>query len=181
MEAAERLWDRYYRQLTALAKRQLDSSKGRVADEEDVVVSVFDTLFRGIQEGRFSQLRDRSDLLCILIAITRQKVANVGRREGCQKRGGGRTRNESQLQGDTTVGFSLDTLCREEPTPDFLAAFNEEHARLMATLPDRNLRQIATWTLEGYSALEIAEKLGVSARTIQRKLLLIRTIWSQEL
>jgi FixJ family two-component response regulator len=42
------------------------------------------------------------------------------------------------------------------------------------------LRLIAVWKMEGYHNQEIAAKLGCVPRTVERKLVLIRTLWSQE-
>ena len=47
-------------------------------------------------------------------------------------------------------------------------------------LEDETLRQIAQRKLEGYESAEIAAVLGVSSRTVDRKLRLIREIWSEE-
>jgi DNA-binding CsgD family transcriptional regulator len=42
------------------------------------------------------------------------------------------------------------------------------------------LRSVAVWKMEGYSNAEIAAKLGRSECTVERKLNLIRQIWSGE-
>src|SRR3990172_7337236 len=55
-QAAQPIWERYAERL---ARSKLPSSRRRVADEEDVVISVFDAVIRGIQEGRFAKLDDR--------------------------------------------------------------------------------------------------------------------------
>ena len=44
--AAARLWERYHPQLMAVARRKLEGSSRRVADEEDVVVSAFQSFLR---------------------------------------------------------------------------------------------------------------------------------------
>jgi DNA-directed RNA polymerase specialized sigma24 family protein len=51
---------------------------------------------------------------------------------------------------------------------------------LLGRLGDETLRQIAIAKLEGYKNLEIAEQLGLSLRSVQRKLSLIRQTWSEE-
>ena len=56
----------------------------------------------------------------------------------------------------------------------------EEYERLVARLGDADLRRVAVWKMEGYSNKEIATKLGCVPRTVERKLGLIRTLWSQE-
>ena len=40
---------------------------------------------------------DRRDLWCVLFAITKQKVVDQKRYEGCKKRGGGEVRGDSVL------------------------------------------------------------------------------------
>ena len=45
-EAADQLWERYFRKLVDLARVHLRSVHRRAIDEEDVAVSVFDSFFR---------------------------------------------------------------------------------------------------------------------------------------
>jgi DNA-directed RNA polymerase specialized sigma24 family protein len=56
----------------------------------------------------------------------------------------------------------------------------EQHARLLASLRDETLRQVAVHRMEGYSNQEIAEALNISLRSVERKLRLIRNEWSHE-
>ena len=67
-----------------------------------------------------------------------------------------------------------------EPTPEFAEQVSQEMSRLLAVLGDDSLRQIALAKLEGYQNAEIAEKTGVQTRTIERKLHLIRELWSAD-
>jgi DNA-directed RNA polymerase specialized sigma24 family protein len=57
----------------------------------------------------------------------------------------------------------------------------EEHRRLLQTLGDEVLVQIAEWKLEGWTGGEIADKLGLSRRSTERKLERIRECWKREL
>ncbi|MDP6448121.1 MAG: ECF-type sigma factor [Pirellulaceae bacterium] len=177
-EAAAQIWQRFFDRLTQVARRKLGSAR-RVADEEDVALSVFDTLCRGAEQGRFTQLRDRDDLWRLLVRITAQKSVDQLRRAGRQKRGGGDVRGHSVFGGRDSAGFE-DVLARD-PSPDFLAALDEHHQRLFDALADDTLRQIAQLRMAGDSNEEIADALGVSLRTVERKLGLIRTRWSREL
>jgi DNA-directed RNA polymerase specialized sigma24 family protein len=182
-QAAEQLWDRYFTQIVELAERQLLSHQRRVSDGEDIALSVLDTLIRGAAEGRFPHLHDRRDLWCLLFAITKQKTIDVKRHEGCVKRGGGLVKGDSIFKSHSDAGplMTLDNLCGEEPTPDFVVALDEQHQHLMKILRDDVLRCIAAKTLEGYSTSEIATHLKVSVRAVQRKLNVIRATWSREL
>ena len=51
--AARMLWERYFLRLVGLARRKLQGTPRRVADEEDVALSAFDSLCRGAEQGRF--------------------------------------------------------------------------------------------------------------------------------
>ena len=45
--SAEEIWKRYYERLVRLARQKLLAGKRRAADEEDIVLSAFDSFFRG--------------------------------------------------------------------------------------------------------------------------------------
>jgi RNA polymerase sigma factor (sigma-70 family) len=182
-DAAQQLWERYAQRLVAIAQRRMKDAPKRVADEEDVAASVFQSLCRGAAAGRFQNLKNRDDLWWLLLAITKQKVVDHVRREMAQKRGAGRVQFESGLNGnvDESSGFTLDRLVGDEPTPEFVVMLEEQHERLLGLLRDDRLRQIAVFRIEGFTVPEIAEDLRVSTRSIERKLQLIRDVWSKEL
>ena len=93
--AATELWKHFYVRLIGLARQKLRASPKRVVDEEDVVLSAFETFFRRAKEGQFPELADRDDLWQVLVAITERKAINQLRSEGRLKRGGGNVRGES--------------------------------------------------------------------------------------
>ena len=104
------------------------------------------------------------------------------RRERRQKRGGGRVHNEADLNaegGEPSPG-ALDGLVGPAPTPAFAALVAEQYQLLVDLLGDDELRRIALWKLEGYTADEIAARLGCVRRTVTRRLELIRTLWRAE-
>jgi DNA-directed RNA polymerase specialized sigma24 family protein len=57
----------------------------------------------------------------------------------------------------------------------------EEHHRLLAKLPDDSLRFVAGQKLEGVTNDELATTLGLTTRSIERKLVRIRECWEREL
>jgi DNA-directed RNA polymerase specialized sigma24 family protein len=67
-----------------------------------------------------------------------------------------------------------------EPSPEFAAQAIEQYERLLASLQREDLQQLAVWKMEGYTIQEIADKMGCAARTVDRKLRLIRHLWEQE-
>src|SRR5262245_44321091 len=86
--AAERLWQRYFHRLVELARRQLRDAPRRVADEEDVALSAFDSFCRAAEQGRFPDLADRDSLWAVLMTITARKAFHLIRDQQRQKRGG---------------------------------------------------------------------------------------------
>jgi DNA-directed RNA polymerase specialized sigma24 family protein len=70
---------------------------------------------------------------------------------------------------------------RQPSRPAALGEVAEEYERLMRQLGDAELVQLAMWKLEGFTNDEIAAKWGRALRTVERKLQLIRKIWSNEL
>jgi DNA-directed RNA polymerase specialized sigma24 family protein len=167
--AAQKLWEKYFHRLVALAHTRLKHLRRLVADEEDVALSAFDSFCRGAEHGRFPQLSDRDDLWQLLVMLTGRKAANLVEQECRQKRGGGKVPEEVQLE--EVIG--------SEPTPEFAAQVADECRYLLAVLDDAELRSIAVWKMEGYTNTEIAGKLGYVTVTIERRLRLIRGIWEQ--
>jgi DNA-directed RNA polymerase specialized sigma24 family protein len=182
-DAAQKLWDRYAGQLLELARAKLGDVPKGYADEEDIAQNVFASICRGAAAGRLCDVKNRDELWWLLLAITRQKVASHVRRETTQKRGTGRVRTETALAFDVSSnsGFSLDNLIGRSPSPQFVAALNEQHQHLLSLLQGENLCQVANMRIEGYTVAEIAEQLGISHRAVERKLQIIRAKWADEL
>ena len=172
--AAQNLWERYFRRLLGVARKRLRTGGPRVADEEDVALSAFNSLFRGAKQGRFPRLDDRDDLWRLLVVLTVRKASKVVRDEGRQKRG-----PKPAMQSSATDDTPLDEVISREPTPEFALQIAEEWERLFALLDRSELRTVALWKMEGYTAEEIARKLDCTPRTVFRKLDIIRGLWEK--
>jgi RNA polymerase sigma factor (sigma-70 family) len=175
--ATQKVWERYYRRLVELADRRLPRHARREFDEEDVALSAFDTLCRGLAAGRFPDLADRDSLWALLIVITARKARARVRRQTAQKRGGGHVQGESVFDAD--VGDGIGQQIGDDPTPEFAAEVAEEVESLLAALPDETTRRLAMLKMEGYTNDEAAERLGCSRTTVERRLRLIRATWTE--
>ena len=82
LDAAQPLWERYFARLVRLAQGRLRTWRrpGAAEDEEDAVLSAFDSFCRAATQGRFPRLDDRDDLWRLLVAITERKVIDQMRR-----------------------------------------------------------------------------------------------------
>ena len=168
--AAQRLWERYFPRIVALARQHLRSLARHAADEEDVALSAFDSFFRDTQRGRFPQLNDRDGLWRLLVTFTEQKSLDLIRREQARKRGARLAAVHAEEALAQIVG--------REPTPEFAAQLAEDLRCLLGRLPDVQLQTIAVRKMEGYTNEEIASELGCVTRTIERRLRIIRKAWA---
>lgn len=173
--AAEALWGRYFEKLVRIAERKLRGRPRRVADEEDVALSAFHSFCRAAREGRFPHLSDRYDLWRLLIAITAQKVVDLIRYSARQKR---HVLGESAVphpEDDPRAG--MDGVIGKSPSPEFAAQVADQCRHLLEMLGDRELQTLAMAKMEGRTNDEIARELCCSARTVERRLHLIRKKW----
>lgn len=171
-EVVGQLWERYARRLLCLARRVLHTSPGRIADEEDVALSAFDSFCRQVERGRLPQLTNRDELWRVLSVITSRKAIDQLHYDRRRQ-----TRRFEWDAGDPT----LDELPAADLAPDAVVAVAEQMERLFNLLPQPELRTIVLCKLDGCTNGEIADRLDCTRRTIERKLLLVRKIWSQEL
>ena len=179
-EAAGALWGRFASRLISLARARLRAAPRRAADEEDAVLSAFDSFCRGAEQGRFPKVQNRGDLWNLLAAITVRKVSHQLQHERRQKRGGGAVVGEADLARGSDDDQAFEDLIGREPTPQLAAEMAEQCHRLLELLQDEDLRSIALLKMEGYTNDEIAARLDCVRSTVQRKLNLIRSRWEQE-
>lgn len=178
--AMERIWDAYFDQLLHLISRRLGSLPLRVVDEEDIALSALNSFYDGVKRGRFTQLDDNDDLRKILVTIACRKTNSFRDRFFALKRGAGRLLGESVFACCDESGFAqgIDGVVGHEEPPEIVVAIADALEDLLGRLTDSTLRQIATHKVEGYTNEEIAEKLGYTTRTVERKLERIRSVWS---
>ena len=177
--AAHQLWQHYYDRLVRMARQNLRGQNRGVADEEDIVVSVFESFYRAAEMGRFPDLSGRDDLWRLLLKMSARKIVDKRRHDRRQRRGAGakvRSLDETGREDEAII-----QVIGDEPTPEMVLMMTESFERLVAHLGDGQLREIAVGKMEGYSSAELAKRLQCSERTIERRLHLIREKCQQEL
>jgi RNA polymerase sigma factor (sigma-70 family) len=181
-DAAKNLWERYFKRIIGWARKRLSSHARRVMDEEDVAQSVFRSFCLGAPQGEFPELIDRDDLWPLLARITNRKAVNQIRWANREKRGGGKIRGDSVLTpaGESEQG-GFDDIAHDDPTPDFVVSMAEECRLILNSLPDDTYRFVVWSRLEGRTNEEIANLLGVTTRSIERKMQLIRASLARRL
>ena len=167
--SAEELWQRYFQRLVHFAEGRMPRALRKVYDGEDVALSAFHSMCEGVRDGRFPDLRSRDELWSLLIVIAARKSYRGQRAANALKRGGGAV---GELEAVVEIAGV-------EPTPEFAAAIVDEVEHRIAILADDKLREIARGKLEGLSNEALAERLDCTVRTVERRLALIRRIWSE--
>lgn len=188
--AAERLWEYCMPRLLSYSRTRLPPKLRKALDEEDVALSAFKSLCAGARAGNLQSVQNRKELWSLLTCITARKTSGYIKHETRQKRGGGQVRGESifQLadsshrQGTESGGIENHTpiIGRASDSPDVIAEFADTCETMLDALEDDMLRTIAVLRLEGYSVEEIAQRVGCAKRSVERRLALIRRIWSDE-
>ncbi len=172
-----KIWNRYHVPLLERARLWLGRFPRRMADEEDLVASAFDSFFTSARRCRFPSLKSRRDLWRLLLCITERKMINLVRSERCQKRGGGQVRGGSAMQDSEGLDFRWIGHVTGSPLDD--AVVRDTFEKLMASV-DENMRQMVVLKLEGYEVVEIARRVARSVATVERRLRIIRDRWEQE-
>jgi len=150
LEALTELQKRYWPFLTRLAERKLHGVR-RAADEEDVAQDALLGFYQSLERGAFPELRTRHDLLAVLAIITARKAAHQIERESRKKRGGGRVRGESALEGLLeSGGRGIEQFAAGGPTAAEQALLKDHYEKFLSLLPD-NLRPFAELHLAGYT------------------------------
>ena len=176
--AAEQIWQKYYFDLVSMARQRLQGVSLAVSDEEDVAVSVFESFYRAAENGRFPDLNCRDDLWKLLLRMASWKIIDRHRHNKRVRRGGNQATHSLDVSDDDGKVFDV---IGDEPSPEMVVMMTESCEQLLAHLGDTPLRDIAVGKMEGFSNAELAQKLGCSERTIERRIKLIRQKISKDL
>ena len=176
--AANRIWKLYFDRLVRAVRQRLYGQNRAVSDEEDIVLSVFDSFYAAAEKGRFPDLADRDDLWRLLITMAARKVIDKRRHDQRQRRG--KDVVIQSIDGNKDESGIIEVI-GSEPSPEMVLMTQESIAQLFLHLGVGQLQDLAGAKLEGYSNAEIAKRFGCSERTIERRLHLIREKLQQEL
>ena len=181
--AANRIWQHYFDRLARSVRGRLSGQNRAVSDEEDIVLSVFDSFYNAAENGRSPDLSDRDDLWRLLLRMAARKVIDKRRHDLRQRRGGSVKLHSLDHAGDDGAvddGRVIEA-SGDEPSPEMVLMTQESVEQLFSHLGVGQLRDLAGAKLEGYTNAELAQRFDCSERTIERRLHLIREKCQQEL
>lgn len=160
--ADEGAWEQLFRLtwpfVLALCHRSLIGPR-RLLDADDLAQEVYFKFARYWHQRR-PAVRDERSLLALLAVITRSLARDAGRSQSRKRRDAGR---ESPLAAEPT-----------ERHDDYAEVDLRDFLDRVSLQMDQEEQSIVSLRLEGYEVEQIAEQLGASSRTIERKLQRIR-------
>lgn len=173
-QAATLIWDRYYRKLVMVATRRLGDNPDRSVDGEDIVQSSFKNVFNAMLNGKYPGIDNREDLWGLLLSSTVNRVRQHYRELNAIKR--------THIPLTRSMSDHVLLLeCLRAPEADIQLADLLEFLldQLDIEDPSGELRKIAIFYLEDYSASSIARMLKRRKTNILVSLRLIRSLWEE--
>jgi RNA polymerase sigma-70 factor (ECF subfamily) len=159
--AAREVFQRFARQLLALARRRFDQRLASRVDPEDVVQSAFKSFFIRHREGKLRPV-SWDGLWGLLTLITLRKCADRVEYFQAQCRDVKR-----EVPGAEGGDGPWQPALNREPLPLEAAILAETVEHLFETV-DTDERPVLELSLQGYTAEEICLRLGRALRTVQR-------------
>jgi RNA polymerase sigma-70 factor (ECF subfamily) len=166
-QAADELYRRYVHRLGSVVADHVAARFQQRVDPEDVMQSAYRTFFRRAEAGDF-QFDDDADLWKLLVTIALNKVRRTVRRLSAGTRDV-RKESSTPVEGMESIAHG--------PKPEEIFTVVDLVNHLCDSLGDR-YGQILKLRLEGCSQEEIASQLGVTDRTVRRRLDEIRVKFS---
>ena len=157
--------EQFAARLLRLAKSRLPLRLQSRVDEEDIVQSAFRSFFRRHEDGQFS-FHEEDDVWRLLATITYRKVQRTIRFHNQDRR---------DISREATPESDGPQVHGSDPSASDLAVMMELLDAIIEQLPARH-QEILQLRLEGYSVDEIANRVNVSSRTVERALALVRRI-----
>lgn len=170
--AAVKLWDRIQPRVKELSRRWIQRSGVTAAyDEDDITISVFAAFCDRLRARQIQDVEDRESLWRLIIVMTARKANDYARAARAKKR--------LPDQGDPSDRTSVSDVEDKRLTPEMEVLIDDQCATMLRSLGDPELQQAVLLKLEGYSNTEIADRMQLSRRTIQRMLSLVKDIWGR--
>lgn len=169
-DAATELYNRYLIKLMNLVGQHLARKFNPRLGAEDVVQSVFRSMFRLTQEGRF-EFEGDGDFWKLLLTMALNKVRNKVRFHEAEKRSP--SRESGSTSSPAVDSFLVSSITKQPLNPQEIVEFSDTLEYVLSRLDARE-QQLIQLRMDGCTQQEIADKMNVDPRTIRRLLTNIR-------
>jgi RNA polymerase sigma-70 factor (ECF subfamily) len=167
--AASLLYERYARRVFGLVRSKIGARLGSMTEPEDIVQSVFKSVFRGMQSGNYNA-PPGTTLWNLLAVIAVRKLSSKANHHAAQCRD--TSRNVPLGDGADGVEAAVD-----QASMEFFEICIQEALELLRPLH----RTILSLRIQGHSIDEIRELTGRSRRTVERSLQNSRELLAESL
>ncbi len=177
-DAFERLWNRYTANLRQINGRQL-SNLGPTVDADDVVQETWMAASRRLEDP--DGISNRDDLWRFLVAECKRRRVDLFRRETALKRGGGRVVSEGALTGPNGEGTLTlaEIIVDPHQRSELKSSIREQFEALQQGVPEEEWAVAVAVYVDGLTIQQTADQLGVSKRTVDRRLQRVRNAWAK--
>lgn len=158
--AAERIVNEFTGPLVAMARRQIGERLSARVEAEDVVQSMYRSLFVRMRDGEY-ELGSGSDLWKLVVTMTLNKIRRKAKFHTTQKRG---MQREQRL---TSVDGSQIEQVGDDAAPDDIVELLDTLQTFVAGVSPRE-RPILELRLQGLATDEIAKETGRAERSVRR-------------
>lgn len=162
-EAARTVFARYTHRLVGLARKHLDARLSVKVDPEDVVQSAYKSFFLRQRDGVF-EVGSWDGLWGLLTVITLRKCADRAAHFRTEKR---QLKREATAPADSSPA-AWQLAVDRDPSPEEAVILSEAVEELFRTTNDPDERAILELSLQGFTAIEVSEKLGRAERSVRR-------------
>ena len=193
-DAIAAIVSRYYETMAAMAGGLIRTYRvdPAILDRDDAVNITLFRLWRATQNNRGFVVETTGDFWRIFRLALERNILHARARGARLKRGGGSAATSDIHSASETFGAAhshAETMCRRRVIntedlpaatlpPDVSSIADDEAARLLSLLDDPVLKAVVIWRAENYTTVEIAQRLGITTRSVRRKLALIRATWA---
>jgi ECF sigma factor len=182
---------RHYARLRDLARRRLEREQiaEAVYEPDEALNSTLDRMIRLVLSGRVESIEGVDGFWRLYRRILAWKIMTASDRHDALKRGGRGirkiARNEEHVDDpdeepaplSAVVPDDLD-LFKSNLLPAEVLAISDEVTERLIELLQPDLKTIVRWRLDGRTIPSMAGALGVSPRSVDRMLEMIRRIWA---
>lgn len=156
-EAGRELFERYGKAIQMVVRYRMDRRLRSQFDSLDFAQDVWASFFR-IPAGDYA-FQTPEELMAFLTRVVQFKMIDAYRKRCRHSQKSGREFHRSQS--------NVDEQPARQPTPSHVASIKEEWLRLLENKPPK-IQRALEMLRDGYSRREIAERLGLHPKRIQR-------------
>ena len=156
-KAASELVNRFLPRLRKRLSRV--ASQLQMSDEDDIAISAFYELCIALENSRFEDISDRTELWQVLSMIAMRKANDFRKIENAEKRGG--------RQKPLSIESFKHQVASFDDNPELQVEMLEMCEHFLNRLKEEDLRSVALLKMNGYTNADVSQKLGIATRTVQ--------------